>query len=383
MVKIGIDFTAAYEQGAGIGRLVREQVRHLMQLQLPYEYHLWVAGADAKSLEAKKIDSAGSQVIWHPTQITPRWWMRIWHRLHIPYPIEAMVGRVDLYHATDFVLPPKLPMTKTILTVHDLSFERVPEAASPSLRVYLQKVVPASVKRALHVIADSEATKQDLIELYGTPADKISVILSGVDPRFQPVTDTQQLAKVREKYNIDDRPYLFSIGTVQPRKNYSRIIEALAQVREQGHDIQLVIAGGRGWLEDEMYDTIKRLNIADHVNLIGFADDVDIPALYSSADCVLFPSLYEGFGFPVLEGMACGTPVITANVSSLPEVAGDSAIMVNPYDVDEIENAIIRVLTESDLRQSMITSGFTQAQKFTWQQSALALSQVYERVLDM
>jgi len=144
-----------------------------------------------------------------------------------------------------------------------------------------------------------------------------------------------------------------------------------------------VIAGGKGWLEDEMYQTIEALNMRDLVHLIGFVDDEDVAGLYSGAECVVFPSLYEGFGFPVIEGMACGTPVITSNVSSLPEVAGDAAIMVDPYDIDAITDAIQRVLDDNTLRDRMIQAGFEQASKFTWEKSARQLHEIYMQVLAM
>jgi len=373
--KIAIDYTPAYEQGGGIGRYVRDLVTALSLIDNQSDYRLFVSGASKNTL----LDQVGHNFSWKPTRISPKWFARLWHRLKIPLPVEQFTGRIDLYHATDFVLPPTLQSTKTLLTVHDLSFVRVPETASPSLKAYLDRVVPLSVKRADHILADSQATKDDLMELYGVTPEKITVLLTGVDKRFQP-SNIGELT-MRSKYALSDRPYLFTIGTVQPRKNYARIIHSLAKLRAEGHDLDLVIAGGRGWLEDPIYQAIQETQMMDYVKLIGFADDEDIPTLYTQAKCVVFPSLYEGFGYPVLEGMACGTPVVTSNVSSLPEVAGDAALMVNPYDVDAITNAIRSIITDSELRKTLTERGFEQIKQFTWEKSARQLHQIYTDLL--
>jgi len=373
---IGIDYTPAYEQGGGIGRLTRELIAALARRSSIHHYRLFVSGADRHDLSI----APGQRFSWHPTSLTPRTLARVWHRARLPLPVEVFTGRVDLFHATDFTLPPTLPRTKTILTVHDLSFVRVPETASPTLKAYLDSVVPRSVRRAHHVLADSQATKDDLIELYGVAPAKITVILSGVDARFQPVEDSSTRAAIRAKYAIGDKPYIFAIGTVQPRKNYARLIQALAQVRAV-HDVILVIAGGTGWLEDEMYRILDALNMRDHVRLIGFADDDDLPAFYSEAYCLAFPSLYEGFGLPILEAMACGTPVMTSNISSMPEAAGDAALLVNPADTDEIANALLRLIADTELRAQLIQRGIAQAKRFTWDKSAAQLAGIYDEIL--
>jgi glycosyltransferase involved in cell wall biosynthesis len=305
----------------------------------------------------------------------------MWHRARIPMPVELFTGRVHLYHATDFVLPPTLPSMRTVLTVHDLSFVRVPEAASPSLKAYLDVVVPRSVCAADYILADSQATKDDLIALYDTPAEKITVLLSGVDSRFRRITHSEFLLTTRTKYKIGTRPYILSVGTVQPRKNYARLVEALARLRAEGFDLCLVIVGGKGWLDAPIYTAIRDLKMTEFVQFTGFADETDLPALYSDAVCVALPSLYEGFGIPVLEGMACGTPVITSNVSSLPEAAGDAALLIDPYDVEALTDALKRVISDTALREQLIARGYANAAKFTWDASATQLRALYARML--
>lgn len=369
MARIAIDYTPAYEQGAGIGRYVRELVGALARQDQETPYMLFVAGGE------QLPTAPGHNFTWRSTRLSPRWLARVWHRARLPIPVELFTGKATLFHATDFVLPPTC--TRTILTVHDLSFVRVPEAASPRLKAYLDAVVPRSARRATHILADSQATKDDLIAFYNLPPEKITVLLSGVDPRFRPV----EPGNVRQKYNIPARPYVFTVGTVQPRKNYVRLIQALAALRHSGYDVGLVIAGGRGWLDNPIYETIRQTSMSDYVQLIGFADDADLPALYSDALCVGFPSLYEGFGFPVLEGMACGVPVVTSRVSSLPEVAGEAALLVDPYDTEAITEALRRVIDDETLRATLIERGYAQAKRFTWDDAAAHLLQIYQHVI--
>lgn len=372
---ITIDFTPAFEQGAGIGRYVRELTHALARYDKKTPYQLFVSGASTSQLPTP----LGANFRWRNTRISPRWLARLWNRANVKLPVEVFVGKTQIYHATDFVLPPTRSRTRTLLTVHDLSFVQVPEAASPALKAYLDRVVPQSIQRADHILADSQATKDDIIKFYKAPADKITVLLSGVDKHFKPKSDSSMT--IRRRYNLPDRPFILSVGTVQPRKNYERVIQALAHLRQSGIDIDYVIAGGKGWLDDPMYQTITKTGMSDHVHLIGFAHDADLPALYSMATCVAFTSLYEGFGFPILEGMACGTPVLTSAISSLPEVAGDAAIMIDPYDLYAIIDGLQRIITDTTLRESLISKGFEQIKNFTWERSAQHLKQIYDTLL--
>ncbi len=375
---IGIDYTPAYEQGGGIGRYVRELIAALAQQDTQTNYRLFVAGANAKPLPPLP----GVNFTWAASRIAPIWFARLWHRARLPLPIERWIGPVDLYHATDFVLPPTRLKTRTVLTVHDLSFVRAPEAASPALKRYLDAVVPRSVHRADHVLADSQATKDDLIALYGADPQKIEVLLSGVNQRFQPIRDPSALAAVRARYQLGDVPFVLAVGTIQPRKNYERLIAALAALPDNLRDVHLVIAGGRGWLESPIYAAVQAQGLQDRVHFIGFADDDDLPALYSAARCFAFPSLYEGFGLPVLEAMACGTPVLTSNVSSLIEVAGDATLLVDPRSTEQITAALVRLLTDDPLRNTLIERGVAQAKRFTWERAASQLRNIYSHLLD-
>ncbi len=375
MSAIALDYTPAYEQGAGIGRYVRDLTAALAAQDTETPYRLFVAGASRRTLPS----AVGPNFEWRSTPLTPRWLARIWHRLHLPLPVETFTGPISLYHATDFVLPPTRSSTHTLLQVHDLSYVQVPQAADPRLKAYLDRVVPASVQRADHVLADSQATKDDLISLYHVPENKITVLYGGVDPRFRPISGEAQ-ARARARYQLGDWPFVLTVGTVQPRKNYPRLIEALAQLRSRLPELHLVIAGGRGWLDDPVYQTIDTLNMRDHVHLTGFVDEADLPALYSAATCFAFPSLYEGFGLPVLEAMACDTPVVTSTVSSLPEVAGDAALLVDPYDTEAVAEAVERLVSQSALREDLQWRGREHIKRFTWAASAQRLRQIYQQM---
>ena len=374
--RIAIDYTAALEQGGGIGRYTRELVRALATFETDLKFHLFVMGQEAGSLP----NAPAENFTWKSSRISYDWFARLWHRASLPLHVENWVGDVCLYHATDFTLPPVRKSTSTILTVHDLSFIRAPETATKTLRDYLNRVVPSSIRRADHVLADSESTRQDILEIYGTSPDKVSVLYSGVESRFLPVTGKNEIERVRQKYGLGAEDFIFSLGTVQPRKNYGRLVEAFHRLDRQ--DMLLVIAGGKGWLEETFYQKLDELDLRDRVKMIGFADDLDLPALYSAASVFAFPALYEGFGLPPLEAMACGTPVVTSNLSSLPEVVGDAGIQVDPYNVDAIADALDTFLNDTQLANRYQTRGLERAKMFSWEQSARQLFNNYLALLD-
>ncbi len=368
---VAIDYTAALQQSGGIGRYVRELVAALARLDRESPYRLFAAGQAPGDLPP----APGPNFTWRASRISPTWFARLWHRVQLPLPVEWWTGPVGLLHAPDFTLPPVRRGTRTLLTVHDLSFVRAPETAPASLRAYLNHVVPRSVAHADHVLADSEATRQDLIALYNTPPGKISVLYSGVSEHFRPITDAAALDAVRLRCGIGAGPFILSVGTVQPRKNYLRLVEALHHLGRP--DLKLVIAGGRGWLDDPLYARIDTLGLRDRVIFTGFVPDSDLPALYSAARVFAFPSLYEGFGLPILEAMACETPAVVSTASSLPEVAGDAALLVDPTDVDSLTHAITRLLDDEALRADLAARGRERAAAFTWEKAARQLLDHY------
>jgi glycosyltransferase involved in cell wall biosynthesis len=248
------------------------------------------------------------------------------------------------------------------------------------LLTYLKANVPRAVQRADWVLTDSESTRRDAIELLRVPPDKLSVLYPGVEARFRPVLDTESRARVRRKYGLPPC-FVLGVGTVQPRKNYERLLEAFVQIESQ--ELSLVIVGGKGWLYERLFGRVQELKITDRVIFTGYIDDIDLPLVYNLAELFVFPSLYEGFGIPPLEAMACGTPVVAADNSSLPEVVGDAGLLVDAENVEALADAISRVLNDAVLRQTLIERGLSRVEQFTWERAARTLLSTYEHVARM
>ncbi len=375
---IGIDYTAAAHQSAGIGRFVRELTRALAGQHPEQDVRLFVTGARACDLPPYP-----GRFEYRTSRLSERNHTRLWHRLRLPLPVEWWTGDIDLFHATDFTLPPTRRKTRTVLTIPDLSYERYPSETMPGMLKYLQTVVPRSVERADHVIAISETTRADLVELYGVAPNKVSAISLGVDPRFSIQRTEQQVRLLREKYRLPEGPFVLTVGTMQPRKNHRRLIEAFYRLPESLRmAFTLVIAGGKGWGYDEVEEYVRQLGPDRRVVFTGFVDDGDLPALYRAAAVFAYPALYEGFGLPVLEAMASGVPVLTSNVSSLPEVTGPvAAELVDPLDVESIRDGLERLLDDPDRRSRLRELGIERAASYTWERTADEVWAVYERLL--
>lgn len=374
-IQVGIDYTAAVQQSAGIGRYTREMVKALAAADWPGAgYRLFVAGA-GKDLPPPALPS---NFAWCTSRITERWLARAWYRLRLPLPVETWTGPLHLFHQPDFVLPPTRPATRTIVTIHDLSFMHDPATVMPGMKTHLTGRVPESVNRADHVIAVSEATRQDLITFYQTRPEKISVLYHGVRPEFRPVVEAERLAAVRRKYGLGEGPLVLSVGTIHPRKNYRRLVAAFSEIRP---GVSLVIAGSKGWDYDEVFDEVDRRKLEGRVFFPGFVAEADLPALYSTASLFVYPSLCEGFGLPLLEAMACGTPVIAANRSALPEVVGQAGLLVDPEDTLAIAGAMAKVLEDTELRQQLAAAGRARAAGFTWERMAGQLINLYQALI--
>jgi glycosyltransferase involved in cell wall biosynthesis len=376
-MRIGIDYTAAARQRAGIGRYTRELVNALLKLESPYRYVIFAAvGGLDPSCRKENIAPLHGHTEIRTLSLSDDWLARLWHRLRLPVPVEAITGPINLFYSPDFVLPPTRSTTRTLLTVHDLSFLRYPEAFVPPLCRYLEQVVPRSVARADLVLADSAHTRADLVNLLGTPAQKVRVLYSGVDARFCPQPEEGERQRLQARYGVGERPYILAVGTIQPRKNYPRLIQAFGRLDVEA---QLVIAGAPGWLYQDTLTEAEKYG--DRVRILGFVNDEDLPALYRNAVLFVFPSLYEGFGLPVLEAMACAVPVVCSNASSLPEVAGHAALLVDPLDTDGLAQAIAMALTDADLRREMVARGLAQAAQFTWKRAATQLHEAFDLLL--
>jgi glycosyltransferase involved in cell wall biosynthesis len=376
---IAIDYTPAVHQQAGIGRYTRGLVQALTRLDAENQYTLLVLGRTGAHFVPTTLPR-NFRLRFVP--ISDRWATILWYRLNLPLPVELFSGRADLFHGPSFTLPPS--SAPSLLTVHDLSFLRYPQGAHPALLAWLTKAVPRSLRRARHVLADSESTRTDLIELMQIPTNRITVIGAGVEERFQPVNDPVTLAQVRSRYQLPDR-FVLSISTLEPRKNFTGLIAAFNQMATTSGtssmaDLHLVIAGGKGWLYDDIFAAAERSPLRERIYFAGYVTDEDLPALYNLATLFAFPSHYEGFGIPVLEAMACGTPVVCADNSSLPETAGDAAFLVEATDTDALADAMHQLLIDTSLRETLVRRGFAQAARFTWEKAANRLLRVYHNV---
>ncbi len=276
----------------------------------------------------------------------------------------------SVFVSSTIQLPPR-PPCPSIATVHDLAFMTFPRHFDAKRRFISPWRARLAVRCATHLIADSEATRTDLIRLLNVDIERISVVYPGCSPSFRPDDDAETLARVREACRLPERYFLY-VGQLQPRKNLVRLIQAFTGFREEhpGSPHELVIAGGGGWLHKEIYEAAERSPARDSIRFTGFVADADLPALVSQADALVLVSLWEGFGLPVLEAMASGTAVITSNCSSLPEVAGDAGLLVDPYDVDAIQKALAQVACDAALRKTLEKKGVARARLFSWDTAA-------------
>ncbi|MCL6430951.1 MAG: glycosyltransferase family 4 protein [Anaerolineae bacterium] len=298
-----------------------------------------------------------------------------WQQWELPR--RAKAAGTDVLHVTGFDAPCFRPCP-VVLTVHDLVGMLFPQSLPPIARLYWARWLPHSVRWATRIIADSYHTRADLIRLLGVRPERIEVVYLGVDETFRPVTDPVALAAVRERYGLPERVILY-LGTLEPRKGLDTLIAAFARLAgDLPH--HLVIAGKRGWYTEPLFRQVRALGLERRVHFPGYVAAGDQAALYSLADLFASPSRYEGFGLPVLEAMACGTPVVCSQAASLPEVAGDAAVLVPPGDVEALAAGLRGVLQDSALRQGLRERGLERAHRFTWEETARRTLAVYEQV---
>jgi glycosyltransferase involved in cell wall biosynthesis len=374
-MRIAIDYTAAIAQGAGIGRYTRSLVSALARVDAEDRFTLYSSEAATPERGFPAANNMRPRVF----NIGNRYMTILWHRLHLPLPAELLMGRADVLHGPDFTLPPVLN-TRRVVTIHDLAFLTNPECALPSLVAYLSDVVPRAVRAADHVIAVSQRSADDLVERLAVPREKISVIYLGVDPTLGPEREEAVLAAIRAKYALAD-PFVLAVGTIEPRKNYERLIAAFAQaLRQPDGPRMLVVAGRKGWLYDGVFEAVARHGVADSVRFLDYVPDGDLRPLYQAASVLAMPSIYEGFGIPVVEAMACGTPVVCGTGGSLPEIAGDAALLVDPEDVTGLGAALVRAVSDSDLRSSLVARGLARTRLFSWDEAARSHVRIYHQV---
>jgi glycosyltransferase involved in cell wall biosynthesis len=393
-MRVCIDISAAVHRRAGLGRYAQELTRALLDRELGEQPPAVSYSAFYHQRGQAHLDPPFERLPCITTSLSVKPWRLATMLAYLGgVGMERFFPGVDLFHATEHLLP-RFRRLPAIFTLHDLIFRFDPGSHKLLNRIYLSLMAPRFLRAARAVIAVSECTRRDAIRLYGLPEEKIHVIYEGVDARFEPVRQPGLLQAVRQKYALPQR-FILHVGTIEPRKNLPRLFEAFSKLEArsstlalsqgdsagelEAHDSQpvthLVLAGKTGWLSDETFQCAKALG--DRAIFTGYVADEDLPALYTLADLLVMPSLYEGFGLPVLEAMRCGTPVACSNTSSLPEVAGEAALLFDPRNVRSMAEAIGRGVSDTSLRAELSARGLVQAAKFNWERAAQQTRQVY------
>jgi len=352
-MKIGIAARGLSEQSGGVKQYIESITSALLKIDKMNEYYIFHNNHN----HVDKFPSAKNIVLESSNKM-------IWDYFLLPKALRK--------HQLDVVIFPKnvVPFfvdAKSIIVVHDLAYF-MPELNAYSLidTIYMKHMIKSSLKRADGVISVSQNTKSDIIKLIGTDENKIKIVYEAADSKYKKTIDIIKLKEIKAKYKLCDK-FIFYSGSLSPRKNMVRFLLAYDKIKAKIPH-KLVLTGGRSWNDRNVREIINQMG--ESVIKLGYVNDEDMPFVYNLADLFVYPSLYEGFGLPPLEAMACGCPVITSNTSSIPEVVGDAGVMVDPHDVDELAKAMYEVLTNYDLRESMVKKGLERARKFSWEKCA-------------
>lgn len=374
-MKIAIEVTPLMNKGAGLSRFVFCFLKELAKIDQVNEYILYYHGG----LKYKKrippdfdFKKSAYKIVKMPLQALSL----LRNTFKFP-PMELFLGKPDIFWSTNFDVPLFWGKTKIIYTVYDLSPFIFPGQYDKTFSGMRWKI-ERSIKKADVVLAISENTKKDIIRIFNIPTEKINVVYCGVSEDFFPINDENVQRETKNKY-CGGKEFILSVGTLNPRKNFIKLIEAFAVVRKN-IDIKLVIAGKKGWLFEEIYSKVKELNIQNDVIIANAVNDKELNMLYNSCSVFVFPSLYEGFGIPIIEAFACGAPVCASNASSVPEVAGDAALYFDPNNAEEMADCIVKILKNKTLRDEFIKKGFKQVKNFSWKNSAIKLLEIFKNM---
>jgi glycosyltransferase involved in cell wall biosynthesis len=368
-VRIAID--ARKLRDYGIGTYIRNLLRHLSRLDQTTEYVLLCRPEDGDL--ASTLGPNFRSVVERSPAYSVREQFRI--------PLDLRRERADLFHAPHYVLPPMTPC-RSVVTIHDCIHLRFPQYLPSRIGyAYARASLWAATHRASRVLTVSEASKKDILAYFGIPEQKIDVIYNAIDERFNEPPAADHIERVKERYQLND-PFVLYAGNIKPHKNLERVIEAFHMFRRPGFEqVKLLIIGDEITKYATLRRAVHRLKLHKHVRFFGFVPDETLAALYRLAAVFVFPSLYEGFGLPPLEAMASGAPVITSNVSSLPEVVGDAALLVDPYDPEAIADAMRRVMSDDELRRQLKERGHIRARHFSWDRSVRRVHEIYQEIL--
>ncbi len=378
-LSIGINIRFIQTTISGIGKYVLELVKALAQKDAENKYYLYEYN-HTKVIYPVEKENFSYVVPKFSTKVRS---MRIFLEQFL-FSWYIKKQELDVFHGPSFMLPVFKPKgTKCIITVHDLTFLRYPESFTFETKIYYKLFFKRSIDNADMIIADSEATKDDLMLYFHVPKNKIKVVYLGVDKAFTQIVDKSSVEEVQKKYTLPKKFFLFT-GLLSPRKNIEGALRAFNSLRADVYkDYHFVIVGGKGWLYESIFRFVQEHNLKERVHFTGYIDAADLPVLYTLAEALVFPSFYEGFGLPILEAMACGCPVITSNVSSMPEVAGDAALLIDPKNTQEIADAMEKMVSGKKLRKQLVEKGYEQAKKFTWEKTAEETLALYKQVANV
>ncbi len=369
-MRIAIDISTLCRSRTGVALFTYYTLRELTLIDNSNTYFLYVNKAVSLDFPLPP------NFFIRPTQI-PLPQFQLW--FHIGLPMFLRSDKIDIFHGTNFLIPP-FPGCKTVSTVHDLSSLVMPSQHKTFHRISHGLFLKNSMRRADAIIAVSEFTRSEISRLFPEMSDKTVVIHEAVSPEFRAIEDVALLRNISEKHGLPERFILF-VGTLEPRKNIEGLMRAFAGIKGQIPH-KLVIVGGRGWKFSGIFDLVKRLDIEDDIIFTDYVLAGDLPVIYNLADIFCYPSFYEGFGLPVLEAMACGTPVLTSNVSSLPEVAGNAALLFDPRSPEDIAERIIQLANNETLRAELSKAGLRRASEFSWADTAKKTLETYRRALE-
>lgn len=375
-MNIGIDISSVVNQKTGVARYTKQLVKNLLEIDKENRYTLYSFFGSRKNTLPFNKNNAIFKAYNYPPQSFKTFLLML--RLLNKSP-DFLTKEADIMHSTDLLFPAS-SNKPSVLTVHDLIFLRFPRFYTQKNRSYMKSMAKFSIKNASHIICYSQATKKDIVNLLAVDENKISVIYLGVEKYFKR-TNNRSISLAKQKYKLP-RNYILTLSTIEPRKNLKRLIQAFNSIKSEIGDFKLVIVGQRGWKYRKFFQFLSQMDVEEDIVLTGYVNDKDLPAIYSGASVFAYPSLYEGFGLPVLEAMACGTPVVCANTSSLPEIVGEAAVTINPYSVKEIATGIKNVIVDKNLAKTLSNESIKQARKFSWENTAKQTLAIYKQVAE-
>jgi glycosyltransferase involved in cell wall biosynthesis len=379
-LRIGFDARLVYYQQAGIGQYILQLLQGLARISNPFQ------------LPSRQNQVESAHELWvfrsrkAPALQLPPWvrQARLWTPSHHRFESTALIAeltgkRLALLHSPDFI-PPFGGRFRSVITIHDLNFVHFPQFLTPeSARYYGQ--IHRAVERADHILTDSNWTRDDVINFLEASPERVTTVYLAAAPVYRPITDRREVRRAVQRYGLPPEFIIF-VGTLEPRKNVPTLLKAFRQLLDRGYRIHLAIVGRRGWLYEDVFSTVDELKLSESVHFMENVPDADLARLYNAARCLTLPSYYEGFGLPPLEAMACGTPVVVSDRSSLPEVVGDAGLLIDPDSPEDLSTALGDLLDDSALQASLSQRGLARSSEFSWAKAAHQTMAIYRNVLD-